>query len=71
VDRKYLRQSRENATLFNMQMNHMIQKVIPNVTIIDWLNLTIDAQTSDGVHFLTDVNLQKANHFLHVIKFLV
>jgi hypothetical protein len=70
VDQKYPTQSRENALLFNQQMNQKIQEAIPNITIIDWWNLTLDAQTSDGVHFLTDVNLQKANHFLHVVKLL-
>jgi hypothetical protein len=70
VDQKYPAQSRENALQFNQQMNQKIKEAIPNITIIDWWNLTLDAQTSDGVHFLTDINLQKANHFLHVIKFL-
>jgi hypothetical protein len=70
LDKRYPHQSRENATLFNEEMNAQVQEAIPNVTIIEWWNLTLDAQTSDGFHFLTDVNLLKANHFLHVIKYL-
>jgi hypothetical protein len=70
MDQKYPHQSRENATAFNQKMNAKVQKYIPNITIVDWWNLTSDAQTSDGFHFLTDVNIQKANHFLHVIKYL-
>jgi hypothetical protein len=70
LDNKYPHQSRENALEFNKKMNRKVQEAIPGVTIIDWWNLTADAQTSDGLHFLTDVNLQKANHFLHVINYL-
>jgi hypothetical protein len=34
------------------------------------MNLTKDAQTSDGFHFLSDVNIMKAFLLLHVAHLL-
>jgi hypothetical protein len=71
LDSRYPHQSRENALLFNEQMSLAIQETIPKITIIDWWNLTLDSQTSDGFHYLTDVNLLKGMHFLNIINLLV
>jgi hypothetical protein len=35
-----------------------------NITTIDWMNFTKGAQTSDGVHYLMNVNFFKAQQLL-------
>ena len=35
---------------------------------VDFFNLTLGAQTSDGYHYLTDVNIAKADIFFSAIK---
>jgi len=39
-----------------------------DLLIVDWLNMTADAQSSDGVHYLTDVNLAKAAQILYIAE---
>jgi hypothetical protein len=70
LDARYPHQSRENAIKFNDEMRSSILELIPNITIIDWWNLTMDSQTSDGFHYLTDVNLLKSIHLLTILNFL-
>ena len=38
------------------------------VLIMDWYNMTKNAQTSDGLHHLTDVNLAKAAQILYLVE---
>ncbi|EJK72186.1 hypothetical protein THAOC_06306 [Thalassiosira oceanica] len=70
ADRRYRHQSRENTLVFNSNMEAGLNERLRNVTIIDWWRLTENSQTSDGVHYLSDVNLVKANHFTNIIKHL-
>jgi len=70
LDKKYPLQTRENAHTFNIAMESELKKHLPNITIIDWWGVTAEAQTSDGVHFLSDVNLFKASVVANVIEFL-
>jgi hypothetical protein len=37
---------------------------IENITTVDWMNFTKGAQTSDGVHYLMNVNFFKAQKLL-------
>lgn len=71
LDTKYPTQVRENTFKFNTEMEHILKSRYDfPITIIDWWRLTMEAQTSDGFHFLTDVNLAKVNQFIHVIRHL-
>lgn len=67
LDKVYEHQSLENATLFNDEIRQSFHSVglIPGVEVLimDWYNMTKNAQTSDGLHHLTDVNLAKADRY--------
>ena len=41
---------------------------VENVVMIDWVNFTDEAQTSDGVHHLSQVNYFKAQYLLRIAK---
>ncbi|KAL7530710.1 hypothetical protein ACHAXR_009119 [Thalassiosira sp. AJA248-18] len=72
LNKHYPHQSRENALIFNEDMKESFASVglIPgqDVFILDWWNLTADAQSSDGVHYLSDVNLAKAAQILYLVE---
>ena len=62
---QYPHQSFENGTKFNIEMSaHLSAMLGKNLTTINWMNMTKAAQTSDGVHFLSDVNHLKAQQLL-------
>jgi hypothetical protein len=66
-DEVYPAQSIAAGTPFNAEMKMLIQQdKIRNVTIMDWLNFTIGAQHTDGLHFAAQVNYFKAQHFVAV-----
>ncbi|KAL9182059.1 hypothetical protein ACHAXT_012402 [Thalassiosira profunda] len=68
----YSHQSRENATIFNEKITKafVAAGLTPgqDVTILDWLSFTADAQSSDGLHFLADVNVGKAAQILYLVE---
>ena len=71
LDVPYPQQSREKALLFNEEIRQSFIDVgfVPNnedVLIIDWWNMTADAQSSDGLHYLSDINLAKAAQILYL-----
>lgn len=69
LDDKYPLQTRENALKFNENMaRHFEQNLYSGIKVhvIDWWNFTKDAQTSDGFHYLSDINIFKAYHVLHL-----
>eukprot|EP00558_Chaetoceros_sp_UNC1202_P007975 CAMPEP_0197249198 /NCGR_PEP_ID=MMETSP1429-20130617/45680_1 /TAXON_ID=49237 /ORGANISM="Chaetoceros sp., Strain UNC1202" /LENGTH=247 /DNA_ID=CAMNT_0042710649 /DNA_START=262 /DNA_END=1005 /DNA_ORIENTATION=+ len=74
MDQRYSHQSRENSNLFNEKIQDMIQSSgapgSGDVMFLNWLNLTADAQTSDGLHSLMDVNLSKVSHLLYLLEML-
>ena len=41
-----------------------------DIVIIDWWRLTAEAQTSDGVYLLSNVNLVKANQLVNIMGYL-
>jgi hypothetical protein len=61
LDAKYPTQSRESTAAANLEIKQLlVERGYGHVPILDMMNLTTDAQTSDGYHFLSDVNLHKA-----------
>ncbi|KNC84352.1 hypothetical protein SARC_03432 [Sphaeroforma arctica JP610] len=70
LDKKYPHQSRENYLEFNKKIDEYLTENQVNVTILDWWKLSENAQMSDGVHYLQDVNVMKSNHFLTVASML-
>lgn len=66
LDDKYPHQSREKANDFNDYVISYLQQQPFSVTLLDQHKLTMDAQTSDGQHYLSDVNLLKVYFILHL-----
>jgi hypothetical protein len=66
-------QSATNGNKFNQEMQDLFSQhnnMVHNLTIVDWMNLTQGAQTSDGVHHLTNVNYFKAQYLLLLGDFM-
>jgi len=69
LDKRYPKQSRESALIFNDGMEeYWAEQSFPVITL-DWWNLTADSQTADGFHSLADVNLMKATQLLHAMNY--
>jgi len=68
LDHKQPGQRRERAVVFNREMEEYFSSIEMNVTIIDFWNLTRDAQTSDGLHLLLEANMLKTFYVLQVLK---
>ena len=49
-------------------LNRLPVEPAPEVRAIDFMNLTENAQLSDGVHYRTDVNLAKAHVVLRLME---
>jgi len=69
LDSKYKHQSREKAKIFNDVLADAFAQD-ENIHVADFLNMTMDAQTSDGYHYLTDVNVAKANIFVALVDLI-
>jgi hypothetical protein len=70
--KKYPHQSPQMGMLFNQQMQELFDSHgMENITMIDWMNLTKGAQTSDGVHYLTNVNFFKAQQVLLLAELML
>ena len=64
---RFPRQSPVNAHKFNGEIQGFFARNgHVNMTFIDWMAMTKNAQTSDGVHKLLDVNYFKTQYVLHV-----
>eukprot|EP01041_Mallomonas_annulata_P010311 gene10311-21513_t len=81
MDALFPHQKREISTIFNMELHNFVynfQKfeneniANENISIgyFDFLNLTQNAPTSDGYHFLTDVNMLRSMYFLNYLDLL-
>lgn len=72
LDKYYPVQSRENALIFNNEIREFFISsgliVGRDVIVVDWMNMTAGAQTSDGLHSLSDVNLAKAAQILYLVE---
>jgi hypothetical protein len=69
-DKDFPMQNRENVEKFNEHAKNYFANVSFPVTILDWVNLTWGAQSSDGFHGLAEVNLVKAYQILNVANLL-
>lgn len=69
LDAKYPHQSRENASIFNQAIADRL-KHESVVTMVDFMSLTADAPTSDGYHYLSDVNIVKADVFVALVRLI-
>ena len=73
LDKVYPTQTRERTVKFNDVLRDVFvfpPELAQTVTVIDWWRLTQDAPTSDGFHFLTDVNVFKASVLLRMMELL-
>ena len=69
LDIRYPNQSGEKMAAFNSLIAaKLLQR--PNVTILEIWNHSLNAATSDGFHYLTDVNIHKASILLHLLDLL-
>jgi hypothetical protein len=65
MNQGYPHQSAQYGIIFNQRMQELFDSNgMENITTIDWMNLTKGAQTSDGVHYLMNVNFFKAQQLL-------
>ena len=68
LDKRYPHQSREHTKQFNQKLALYLGSNYPSVAMLDPWRLTEDAPTSDGYHYLTDVNVLKANLLLRFME---
>ena len=66
LDARYPHQSREQMADFNRRMADTLLGL--GIPVIESWNLTLNAATSDGLHFLTDVNMQRATSILNFLS---
>lgn len=66
LDAQYPHQSRDSASAFNAHVISYLHEQPFPIYILDQYNLTMDAQTSDGFHYLSDVNLLKVYFIVHL-----
>ena len=65
VFKVYPHQDPQHGIIFNQQMQELFHSNgMENATTIDWMNFTKGAQTSDGSHYLMNVNFFKAQQLL-------
>jgi hypothetical protein len=64
---KYPLQAAPRGHDFNSKMAQLINEGgIQNLTTVDWLNFTMGAQHSDGLHYAAQVNYFKAQHLVAI-----
>jgi hypothetical protein len=63
-DDKFPLQKLEHGLKFNAGMDKIFRSNMINAPVVDWLNFTIGAQHSDGLHYAAQVNLFKAQHLV-------
>ena len=70
LDLKYPYQAREKAVVFNQGMSKYFASIKMNVTELHFWNMTKDAQSTDGLHYMLDVNVLKGFLLLRVVHLL-
>lgn len=69
LDSKFPHQAKSNVMAFNADMEDILRRNgVENVVMIDWVNFTDEAQSSDGVHHLSQANYFKAQYLLRIAK---
>lgn len=67
MDSKFPHQAKSNVMAFNADMEDILRRNgVENVVMIDWVNFTDEAQSSDGVHHLSQVNYFKDQYLLRI-----
>jgi len=61
---KFAHQSRQAALAFNAQVHPRAAEL--GAIVIDWFNMALDAPSADDYHYLTEVNVLKASHFMRL-----
>ena len=69
LDSMYPWQARERAAAANARVADVALRGW-GVQPVDWMSLTRDAPTSDGVHSLSDVNLAKATVLMRLLELM-
>jgi len=64
---KFPLQNLEHGLKFNDGIDQIFQGNGINAAVVDWLNFTIGAQHSDGLHYAAQVNLFKAQHLIALV----
>jgi len=70
MNNKYPLQSVENGKNFNREIQELFYQDGWDITIVDWMNFTDGAMTSDGVHHLAQVNYFKAQYLLYLASLM-
>ena len=72
MDSKYPNQTREKSREFNKIISEAISgfPASYNINVMDFMSLTEDSETSDGYHFLSDVNMLRSMYFLNYLYLL-
>jgi hypothetical protein len=69
-DTLYPAQTREIVERYNARLKARFAQLGSNFHFWDLLALTRDAQTSDGFHYLSDVNIAEAFGLLHFMSLI-
>ena len=72
LDERYPHQALDKAIGFNHDIQHYLftHHKDFDISILDFVPLTLNASSSDGYHFLSDVNLVKAMYTLNLMDLL-
>jgi len=71
MDQWYFRQSMKIVIEFNEEMETILsQNGVHGVALVDWTSFTKEAQTSDGVHYLGQVNYFKAQYLIYIANLM-
>ena len=68
LDGPYPVQTREKVAAFNEEIETYLRTKRPDVLVLNFWNMTRDAPTSDGFHYLTDVNVAKVYTLLRLVE---
>ena len=68
LDEYFPTQSREIARAFNLVLQKYINRHHKEIKILDFFPMTVDAASVDGYHYLSSVNIQKANSVLRLME---
>lgn len=72
LDEAYQHQSSENVVIVNEELSKSFISIglVPDedILVLDWMNMTAGAQSSDGLHSLSDVNLAKAAQIIYLAQ---
>lgn len=67
LNKHFPKQGRERAIEFNNLTFSKIKEIHPEAILVDFFNITLDAPSPDGYHYLMSTNIQKANVLLNIM----